>query len=117
MGPIDAGVGFAGKHTPKRAIFRLQEVLDGAEFVKRVDFLSISSVDMKIAVVCTRNDRTTAARVGAQPVLTSVPQRRTMPEEMHRHTMHRETERRRGVVSWWVRTCQNARAIRGTFFP
>ena len=67
---------------------------------------------------CTRDDGTTAARVGAQLPLTSVPRRRTMPQEIYRVTMHRETERRRGVVSWALRTCQgNARAIRETFCP
>ena len=67
---------------------------------------------------CTRDDRTTATRVGAQLLLTSFSKRRTLPQEMHRRTMHRETEQRRGMVSWAVRTCQgNARAIRETFCP
>jgi threonine dehydrogenase-like Zn-dependent dehydrogenase len=59
-----------------------------------------------------------AREFGAGLVLTSVPKQRTMPQEIYRHTMHRETERRREVVSWAVRTCQgNARAIRKTFCP
>jgi hypothetical protein len=41
-----------------------------------------------------------------------------MPKEMHRLTMHRVTERCRGVVSWAVRTCrENDREIRETFCP
>jgi hypothetical protein len=65
---------------------------------------------------CTRDDGTTAARVRAQLVLTSVPKQRTMPEVIYRHAMHREAERGREVVSWAGRTCGGSvRAIRETF--